>query len=79
MMKSGSGTVARSCGSVGKPRLSLLAGASVPWVSPGRAASVGQRLGGGSVPRITQLRKCTRSAFTVWVWGTGLFGNTPVP
>ena len=29
--------------------------------------SVGQRLGGGAMSFITQLRKCTRSAFTVCV------------
>src|SRR5258708_18541965 len=40
---------------------------------------LGQTLSGGGVPRITQLRKCARSAFTVCVCGTGLAGRTAVP
>src|SRR5262252_9583311 len=73
MMKSGSGTVARSPGSVGKPIATLFASASCLF------ASVGYRLGGGATSFITQLRKCTRIAFTVWVCGIGLVGSTPVP
>src|SRR5260221_10771921 len=40
---------------------------------------LGQTLSGGGVPRITQLRKCARSAFTVCVCGTGLAGKKGVP
>ena len=50
-----------------------------PTVTSFPDASVGYRLGGGAMPFITQLRKCTRIAFTVWAWGTGLIGKRPWP
>ena len=73
LMKSISGMVGRSCGSVGNPSAALCAIASVP------SASFGQRLGGGSTFFITQLRKCTRSALTVSVCATGFGASAPVP
>ena len=73
MMKSGSGTVGRKPGRVGKPSAALCASASVP------CASVGQRLGGGGVPFITQRRKCRRIALTVSVCDTGFGGSVAMP
>ena len=73
MMKSTSGTVGRSCGSVGNPMAVLCAGTSVPL------ANCGHWLAGGSMPRITQFRKCMRNAFTVSRCGTGLAGSSALP
>ena len=39
----------------------------------------GIALGGGAMSFITQSRKCTRMALTVWVCGIGLAANTPLP
>src|SRR5215467_7407239 len=60
-------------GMSGKPIASLVASTRVP------DPSVGQTLGGGGVPFITQLRKCARIALTVCVCGTGLAGKTALP
>src|SRR5215475_7737652 len=60
-------------GSDGNPMACAVASTRSP------ALSVGYRLAGGSVPFMTQLRKCARMAFTVWVCGIGLAGNTPWP
>src|SRR5882672_356447 len=60
-------------GMSGKPIASLLGSTRSPDFS------LGQTLSGGGVPRITQLRKCARSALTVCVCGTGLAGKIAFP
>src|SRR5262245_45338886 len=67
------GEIAAIAGIVGNPIASLLASTRSP------VARRGQTLAGGAVPFITQLLKCTRSAFTVCVCGTGLAGKTALP
>jgi len=39
----------------------------------------GHTLAGGDVPFITQLRKCWRSALTVWMCGITFGASSPVP
>src|SRR5262249_25845765 len=62
-----------TAGMSGKPIASLVASTRVP------DAIVGQALGGGGVPFITQFLKCWRIAFTVGVCGTGLAGKIALP
>src|SRR5262245_34952981 len=62
-----------TAGMAGKPIASRVASTRLP------EPRVGQTLGGGGVPFITQLRKCWRIAFTVCVCGTGLAGKSALP
>src|SRR5262245_26604074 len=64
---------AASAGMLGNPIASRVASTRSPDFI------LGQTLSGGGVPRITQLRKCCRSAFTVCVCGTGFAGKVALP
>src|SRR5882672_5050755 len=62
-----------TAGMLGKPIASLVASTRSPDLI------VGQTLGGGGAPFITQFLKCWRIAFTVCVCGTGLAGKSALP
>src|SRR5258706_5730277 len=82
-MKPGSGTVVRqpvgaaASGIVGKPSAAFVGSTSSRSFFGPR--SVGYMLAGGVTPFITQLRKCTRIAFTVCACGSGFAARMPVP
>src|SRR5207244_11542106 len=58
---------------LGNPLACCVGSTSVP------PASVGQRLGGGGVPCISQLRMARRSTLTSWASGTGFALKMPRP